>query len=275
MILDENSEIVSAQDYYPYGEILRSYTLGSGVNNKYYFTEKERDTETNYDYFGARYYDSELARWLQVDPLSSRRPGLSPYNYCQNNPVVRIDPTGMLDERGDEEKSKASVFSNFIEKVSSFFSSIFSNQSSETDENNNVGQTNTIKTITELSVSAKKFTKKTTNGLQTVRDFSSDVNLAAGVTTLCTGGNPVPYAIQIGTGIIAASASGLKAAITRGSDDLTQAGIDATGIFFNSSANKIIKSSNSLANSEKELLIRVINSVINGNNYIINEAIKK
>jgi len=74
MTLDENSEIVSAQDYYPYGKILRQYTLGSGANDKYKFTEKEplfvyltavdrRDTETNYDYFGARYYDSELARW--------------------------------------------------------------------------------------------------------------------------------------------------------------------------------------------------------------------
>ncbi len=43
----ENSDIVSAQDYYPYGEKLRQYTLGSGANNKYHFTEKERDTETN------------------------------------------------------------------------------------------------------------------------------------------------------------------------------------------------------------------------------------
>jgi hypothetical protein len=50
MTLDKTSDIVSAQDYYPYGEILRSYTLGSGANKKYYFTEKERDTETNYDY---------------------------------------------------------------------------------------------------------------------------------------------------------------------------------------------------------------------------------
>jgi hypothetical protein len=57
MTLDENSNIFSAQDYYPYGEILRSYTLGSGVNNKYYFTEKERDPETNYDYFGAGFCD--------------------------------------------------------------------------------------------------------------------------------------------------------------------------------------------------------------------------
>lgn len=99
MTLDENRDIVSAQDYYPYGEILRSYTTGADINSKYKFTEKERDTETNYDYFGARYYDSDLGKWLSVDPMSSFRPWLSPYNYCQNNPLLRIDPTGMLDTR--------------------------------------------------------------------------------------------------------------------------------------------------------------------------------
>jgi RHS repeat-associated protein len=102
MTLEENSEIVSAQDYYPYGEILRSYTLGSGANNKYYFTEKERDTETNYDYFGARYYDSELGRWLQVDPLADKYPGWSPYNYALNNPLRYIDPNGMWSAERDE-----------------------------------------------------------------------------------------------------------------------------------------------------------------------------
>lgn len=95
MTLDENSEIVSAQDYYPYGEILRSYTTGADVNSKYKFTEKERDTETNYDYFGARYYDSELARWLSIDPLASKYPSWSPYNYVLNNPLIFFDPNGM------------------------------------------------------------------------------------------------------------------------------------------------------------------------------------
>ena len=43
MTLNENRDIVSAQDYYPYGELLRSYTLGADKNNKYkyFFTERE------------------------------------------------------------------------------------------------------------------------------------------------------------------------------------------------------------------------------------------
>jgi len=95
--LDENSEIVSAQDYYPYGEILRQYTVGSGVNNKYFFTEKERDSETNYDYFGARYYDSELGRWLQVNPLWEKYHGWSSYNYTLIGPMMQMtDPTVKL-----------------------------------------------------------------------------------------------------------------------------------------------------------------------------------
>ncbi len=33
-----------------------------------------------------------------VDPLNEERIGLSPYQYCQNNPVMLVDPTGMLDD---------------------------------------------------------------------------------------------------------------------------------------------------------------------------------
>ena len=41
---------------------------------------------------------SEEWIWLSTDPLAEERPGISPYNYVQNNPLNRIDPTGMLDE---------------------------------------------------------------------------------------------------------------------------------------------------------------------------------
>jgi RHS repeat-associated protein len=44
--------------------------------------------------FGARYYDSDLSIWLSVDPRASSYPGLTPYNYCANSPVMYTDPNG-------------------------------------------------------------------------------------------------------------------------------------------------------------------------------------
>ena len=60
------------------------------------FTGKERDEETGYGYFGARYMDFELTTmWLSVDPMSDKYPNISPYNYCMWNPIKVVDPNGM------------------------------------------------------------------------------------------------------------------------------------------------------------------------------------
>ncbi len=95
--MNENGEIENATDYYPCGEEITGRSVNYGQLSKYKFTGKERDTETSYDYFGARYYDSRLGRWLQVDPMSEKYPGWSPYNYVKNSPINRIDPDGKED----------------------------------------------------------------------------------------------------------------------------------------------------------------------------------
>ena len=60
------------------------------------FTGKERDEETGYGYFGARYMDHELMTgWLSVDRYASKYPSISPYAYCAWNPVKLVDPDGM------------------------------------------------------------------------------------------------------------------------------------------------------------------------------------
>ena len=60
------------------------------------FTGKEKDSESGFHYFGARYYDSEaLTGWLSVDPMSDKYPSLSPYAYCAWNPIHYVDPNGM------------------------------------------------------------------------------------------------------------------------------------------------------------------------------------
>ncbi|MCR4811534.1 MAG: RHS repeat-associated core domain-containing protein [Bacteroidales bacterium] len=58
------------------------------------FTGKEKDSETGYYYFGARYYNPDLSLWLSVDPMSDKYPSLSPYNYCAWNPMNLVDPDG-------------------------------------------------------------------------------------------------------------------------------------------------------------------------------------
>ena len=59
------------------------------------FTGKERDSETGFSYFGARYYDSDLMTgWLSIDPQSDKFPNISPYNYCNWNPVKLVDQDG-------------------------------------------------------------------------------------------------------------------------------------------------------------------------------------
>ena len=59
------------------------------------FTGKERDEETGYGYFGARYMDHELmTMWLSVDQMADKYPSISPYAYCAWNPIKLVDPDG-------------------------------------------------------------------------------------------------------------------------------------------------------------------------------------
>lgn len=84
-------KLSSAYDYFPFGEFMKTYEENE---EKFAFTGKERDRETGYDYFGARYYDSEIGRFMSVDPLADKYTSWSPYTYTLNNPNRYIDPDG-------------------------------------------------------------------------------------------------------------------------------------------------------------------------------------
>ena len=87
------AQAVQFVHYMPFGEMWYNQQ-GSAYNERYKFTGKERDAETGYDYFGARYYASGNLSWLSVDPLADKYPNISPYAYCNWNPIKFVDPDG-------------------------------------------------------------------------------------------------------------------------------------------------------------------------------------
>ena len=76
--------------------------FGNGKNNKkwntYRFSSKEFEDHAGLYYFGARYYDPEIGRWLTPDPLGFID-GPNKYLYVANNPLNLADPYGLSGER--------------------------------------------------------------------------------------------------------------------------------------------------------------------------------
>jgi RHS repeat-associated protein len=61
-----------------------------GADGEQSFTGKKQDS-TGLLYFGARFYDPEIGRFITQDPAKQ---DLNWYAYCGNNPINRVDPDG-------------------------------------------------------------------------------------------------------------------------------------------------------------------------------------
>jgi RHS repeat-associated protein len=113
---------IARHDYLPFGEeipagIGANRTSGVGYvvtdDTTQRFTQKERDSESGLDYFGARYYSSPQGRFTSTDPVTvtpqrfhdAQR--FNGYAYTRDNPLRFIDPRGE-DVRlsGDLEEAK-------------------------------------------------------------------------------------------------------------------------------------------------------------------------
>ena len=97
VVIDQSGVVEQVNHYYPFG-----MTYGDGIatsNQPYKYNGKELDRMHGLDWYdyGARLYDSELGRFHTVDPLAERRPWMSPYVFCSDNPVNRIDMDGNWD----------------------------------------------------------------------------------------------------------------------------------------------------------------------------------
>jgi len=97
----------------PYGEEFVKQLNGS-YDERFTFTGKEKDIETGYYYFGARFDNVDLG-FMSVDPMSDKYPSISPYAYCAWNPIKLVDPDGRdALVIVDEEKKLITIKANII-----------------------------------------------------------------------------------------------------------------------------------------------------------------
>jgi len=93
-ILDEYGNVVKRSLYFAYG---RSRLSTGGVPTEKLFTGQDWDDPTGLYYYGARWYDPYLARFIQPDtivPDPKDPQSLNRYSYTLNNPLKYDDPTG-------------------------------------------------------------------------------------------------------------------------------------------------------------------------------------
>jgi RHS repeat-associated protein len=82
--------VTFTREYDPWGNLLQgSATAG------FAFTAREWDPEITLYYYRARYYNPVLGRFLSEDRGAGN--GRSPFSYVSNNPLSRVDPSGLVD----------------------------------------------------------------------------------------------------------------------------------------------------------------------------------
>ncbi|MDA9339744.1 hypothetical protein N9Q68_02100, partial [Polaribacter sp.] len=107
VVQNADLDIIEESNYYPFGLKHKGYnnvvsSNGNSTAQKFGFegVELEESLGYNMNEMDFRHYDPALGRFNVIDPMAEKRNWLNPYNFVQNNPILRIDPTGLLDTYG-------------------------------------------------------------------------------------------------------------------------------------------------------------------------------
>ncbi len=97
-MINADEEVVNKYRYTPFGSPRLKV---ESVYNPYQYTGRRLDDETGQYYYRARMYSAEQSRFTTQDP-SGMQEGPNMYAYVGNNPVNKRDPSGMVEEGGEE-----------------------------------------------------------------------------------------------------------------------------------------------------------------------------
>jgi len=98
IIFNEEGDILQDFSYYPFGMTMEGLNFTSDhFQNKNLFNGKELQDDFNlfwYDY-KFRFYDQQIGRFHSIDRLSEKFYNWTPYQYCSNNPISKVEIDGL------------------------------------------------------------------------------------------------------------------------------------------------------------------------------------
>jgi len=96
LLTDASGAVTDSYDYDAFGNLI---ARTGATENPFLFTGQRYDANTGFYHLRARYYQPETGRFTVVDPYAGdiySPATLHKYLYCSNDPINRIDPTGMF-----------------------------------------------------------------------------------------------------------------------------------------------------------------------------------
>jgi RHS repeat-associated protein len=92
-VVNASGTVTETYDYMPYGEMMAGRGNPQAATRQTY-TGHEFENETGLYNMHWRRYIPRFGVFTGVDPKSDQYPGISPYSYALNNPLLFVDPTG-------------------------------------------------------------------------------------------------------------------------------------------------------------------------------------
>ncbi|CAA6690077.1 MULTISPECIES: RHS repeat domain-containing protein [unclassified Lentimonas] len=114
-LLDASGAIAAHYEYDPFGNVTRSSGAYANVN-PFRFSSKYLDAETGLYYYGYRYYDAQVGRWLNADPLGESG-GVNLYAFVANEGINSFDLFGLVVCETDEFMDKLNQIDDDFERV--------------------------------------------------------------------------------------------------------------------------------------------------------------
>lgn len=127
LVLDHQGAVVTDYNYAPFGRMMHAHSSGMDLEYSKY-TDKPDDDAIGMQFFGARYYDPRLRRFISPDPVipggGTDARGFNPYAYNLNNPFRWVDPDGHAPDEPQGPGQPSSRWEAFAESAGAFVSAL-------------------------------------------------------------------------------------------------------------------------------------------------------